>query len=164
MDYEQTQLLCTIIEARQRRDQKALTPLLLEYLRVYDDDVFYAPDGYAKFLQEIIGTSKTSTYRMVEDLEDRLHLHKIDNSSLQLNRQFYSNSGKKIKYEGKSMILTKEEIQYWRWLEEKREYLWALRGKSAQPKKQARRETNMQTQQKLIDSLANQLDVKDYQL
>lgn len=162
MDFDQTQLLSAIIEARRNRKPEAHTSFVLRYLCMYDDNVVYAPQGVAKLLREIVGTSQPTTYRLLTDLTERLHLHKIDEFSLQLNSQFSTKSPQRVKYHGPLMIFSDEESLYLQELRDIRDSLWAKRGKEQpQPKKHTKRDNNMQ---KLIASLTKQLDVKDQQL
>lgn len=161
MDFDQTQLFSAIIDARRNRNPEAHTGFVLRYLCTCDDNVVYAPQGLSKLVRDIVDVSRPTSFRIISALSERLHFHKFDEYSLQLNSQFNMKSPQKQKYDGKLMFFNDEESTYLRELREIRDSLWSIRGKDEQPKKHTKRENNMQ---KLIDSLAKQLDVKDQQL
>jgi len=129
MEYDLNFLEPQIIDARRNKDTDSLTRYLLRYLCSFDDNIIYAPQGVSKMIQSTLDTSKRTSYRLLDSLEDRDFFHKFDEFSLQLNDQFSRKGTKPFRYKGCRLLYTQDEIEFLNLLQSMRDNLWALRGK-----------------------------------
>src|SRR5688572_10803232 len=109
MDFDKNQLRATIIDARRNRDTSALLWHTARFLCTPMDHVVYAPEGVAKMFQTLLGLSKATTHRVLQDLQARNILTFLDEFSLQLNDQFSTKSMKSKPYRGDRLVYTTEE-------------------------------------------------------
>lgn len=163
MDFDKTNLLTSIIDARRTNNNEYLTWLLLRFFSC-DANRVYIPGGFAVDMANLAEITSRTVRRYIEGLIDRTILLKLDEKTLQLNDQFSSKTRNVISYTGSRLVMSDDENAFIFFLVAKRAEIMATLGKNKRYYKKKGEEMTLANLIKQLDVKDAQLEVKDKQI